>query len=455
MSIPALLLACLLVPASLQEDAAFSENWPAFRGGRARGVAEGYELPVHWDLEKGENVLWKVAVPGLAHSSPVVWGDRVFVTSALRVDAEAELSSLYGSPGYGAGESVENEGVHEFTVHCFDKQSGELLWRRVALKAKPEIKRHPKSSHANPTPAVDAERVVAFFGSDGLFCFDHDGEPLWSLDLGVLDTGAPRHEDSEQYQWGFASSPVLADDKLVVQCDVQAQSFLTVLDARNGEELWRTDRDEDPCWATPTVHEVSAADGPQIVVNGYKHIGGYELETGEEIWKLVGGGDVPVPTPVVANGLIFITSAHGPLRPIYAIDVEAQGTLTMDPKSCEAMVWSNRRGIYMQTLLPYGEELYACSDGGILACFDSRSGELRYRERLGDGRSGFSSSGVAGDGKLYFAGEGGVIHVVRAGRDFEVLAANEMGETVMSTPAISAGRLYVRTRGHVVCVGVE
>ena len=312
---------------------------------------------------------------------------------------------------------------------------------------------------ANPTPAVDAGRVVAFFGSDGIFCFDHEGEPLWDLDFGVLDTGAPRVEDYEQYQWGFASSPVLYDGKVIVQCDIQEQSFLAVLDARTGEEIWRVNRDEDPSWCTPTVHEAAATEGPQIIVNGYKHIGGYELATGKEIWKLVGGGDVPVPTPVVEHGLIFITSAHGPLRPIYAIDVEAKGVLWMNPMESEgqseSMAWSNRKGIYMQTLLVYGEELYACSDGGILACFDAGTGEGIYRERLGDGRSGFSASGVAGDGKLYFSGEAGTIYVVQAGRDFEVLAANDMGETVMSTPAISAGRLYVRTRHHLVCVGEE
>ena len=398
-------------------------------------------------------MLWQTEVAGLAHSSPVIWGDKVFVTSAVRAEAFSELSSLYGSPGYGAGESVEDEGEHEFTVQCLDRATGDVLWSKVALKAKPEIKRHPKSSHANPTPAVDGERVVAFFGSDGIFCFDHDGELQWSRDLGVLDTGAPRMEEYEQYQWGFASSPVLYDDKVIVQCDIQAQSFLAALDAKTGEDIWRVERDEDPCWATPTIHEVAGAEGAQIIVNGYKHIGGYEFETGKEIWKLVGGGDVPVPTPVVADGLIYITSAHGPLRPIYAIDVWAQGELSMDPTFCEAMIWSNRKGIYMQTLLPYGGELYACSDGGILAVFDTKTGESIYRERLGDGRSGFSGSSVAGDGKVYFSSEAGMVYVVKAGREFEILGENDMAETVMSTPAISNGRLFFRTRTHVVCVG--
>lgn len=422
-------------------------NWPSFRGDRARGVAEGHPTPVEWDVESGAGVLWRSEIPGLAHSSPVIWGDKLFVTTAVRVEQEAELSSLYGSPGYGAGESVVAEGPHAFLVYCLDKNTGEVLWERAAHEGVPKVKRHPKSTHANPTPACDAERVVAFFASEGLYCYDHDGELQWKVDFGVLDCGAPRMPDYEQYQWGFASSPVLHDGKVIVQCDVQTQSFLTVLDAKTGEEVWRVDRDEDPSWGTPTVH------GSQVVVNGYKHIGGYDLESGDEVWKLVGGGDVPVPTPVVEHELIYITSAHGPMRPIYAVRTDAVGEVTADASECQAMEWSNLRGVYMQTLLIYGEELYACNDGGVLTCFDARTGEERYRERLGSGSTGFSGSAVAADGLVYFTGESGEIHVVRAGTTFERAATNDMGETCMATPAISEGVLYVRTRRHLVALG--
>ena len=363
---------------------------------------------------------------------------------------------MWGSPGYGDGNSVTDEGKHAFVLHCLDKKTGKELWSKRALEAVPEIKRHPKSTHANCTPAVDAQHVVAFFGSDGLFCYDHEGNLKWQLDFGVLDTGAPRMENYEQYQWGFASSPILHEGKVIVQCDIQAQSFLAVLDGETGKEVWRVERDEDPCWATPTIHENSAAGTAQIIVNGYKHIGGYEFASGKEIWKLVGGGDVPVPTPVVEHGLIFITSAHGPEHPIYAIDAElAKGELNLDPETCAAMAWSNRRGIYMQTPLVYGEELYACSDSGILSCFDAGTGDRHYRERLGDGLAGFSGSPVAGDGKLYFSDEAGTVRVVQAGPDYALLGANDMGETLMATPAISEGRIYLRAKGHIYCVAEE
>jgi outer membrane protein assembly factor BamB len=194
----------------------------------------------------------------------------------------------------------------------------------------------------------------------------------------------------------------------------------------------------------------------QVLCNGYQDIGAYDFAAGEQLWKLVGGGDVPVPTPVVAAGLVFLTSAHGRLRPLTAVDVSARGALTRDPRACRGMRWSyDNKGVYMQTPLVYGEELYACADGGVLSCFDARTGEEHYRERLGSGESGFSGSAVAGDGKLYFSGENGEVHVVLPGPDFEVLSVNDMGETLMATPAISAGRLYLRTRHRVVAVEAE
>lgn len=420
-------------------------NWPSFRGPHACGVAEGFAAPVEWNVPAGKNVLWRTPVPGLAHSSPAVWGERVFVTSAVRAKGEAELSSLYGSPGYGAGESVEDEGEHAFEVFCLNKKTGELLWKRTAHTGVPRIKRHPKSTHANSTPACDEGHVVAFFGSEGLFCYDHAGNLLWQHDFGVLDASAPGAAD---LQWGFASSPVIHDGRVIVQCDIQKGSFLSALSLADGKELWRTPREESSTWCTPTVLEAAQDRKAQVLVNGYKHIGAYDLAAGTEIWKLVGGGDVPVPAPIVAHDLVFLTSAHGQFRPLRAVPVGAKGTLAVSD-----LAWNQPSGgIYMQTPLVYGEEIYVCNDGGVLACHDARTGEVIYRERLGDGTSGFSSSAVAAEGKIYFTSEEGQVHVVTAGPDFEVVAVNELGETCLATPALSEGVLFFRTRGHLVAI---
>lgn len=437
-----------VLPLVLTLAGAGEARWPSFRGPDASGISEGATLPESWNVETGENVRWRVPIEGLAHSSPVAWGDRVYVTSAVRKGADAELSSLFGSPGYGAGDPVEDEGAHAFVVHCLDLATGETRWKRVAFEGPPRVKRHPKSTHANPTPACDARGVVAFFGSEGLHAYDVDGELLWKRDFGVLNAGAP---GMPQYEWGFASSPVIVGDRVLVQCDVQGQSFLAALDRETGETIWRTDRDEDPTWCTPAVAEVEGS--LQVVANGYKRVAGYDLETGAERWWLSGGGDVPVPTPLVVDDVAYLTSAHGRSAPLTALHLAGEGELSRDPDDCEYALWNlPRRGIYMQTPLLYEGRLYACSDAGVLGCYDPWTGDELWRERLGDGTSGFSASAVAGDGKIWFTGETGDVHVLAATDDFERVARNELGELCLATPAIAGDALLFRTRGHLTAV---
>lgn len=428
--------------ASVESDT----NWPSFRGQYARGVAEGFATAIEWNVEEDNNILWRTEVPGLAHSSPVIWGDRLFVTTAVRKDGDQELRvGLYGDIAPVADESQFN-----FEVHAYDKGTGELLWAQKAWDGVPEIKRHPKGSHAASTPTTDGKRVVAFFGSEGLYCYSVEGELLWEKNMGSMDSGYYVVKDA---QWGFSSSPILFQDRIILQCDIQGDSFLTVLNANNGEELWRSERDEVPTWSTPTV---DVRDGrAQVICNGYKHIGGYDLETGEELWRIAGGGDIPVPTPIVSDGLIYITNAHGQGAPIYAVATSASGELAADASPEQGLAWGQaRRGNYMQTPLIYGEQAYFCSDAGILSCFNAKTGELVYRERLGAGRSGFTGSGIAADGKLYFSSEEGDVYVVD-GWTFDVLSSNSLGEECMASPAVSEGILYYRTRGHIVAIGME
>ena len=427
--------------ASVESDT----NWPSFRGRYARGVAEGFATAIEWNVEQGDGVLWRAEVPGLAHSSPVIWGDRLFVTTAVRRDGKQDLRVRDGGilP-------VEDESQFNFEVHAYDKRSGELLWAQKAWDGVPEIKRHPKGSHAASTPTTDGKRVVAFFGSEGLYCYSVGGELLWKKEMGSMDSGFYLVPDA---QWGFSSSPILFQDRVILQCDIQGDSFLTVLDANNGEELWRTERDEVPTWSSPTV---DVRDGrAQVICNGFKHIGGYDLETGEELWRIAGGGDIPVPTPVVADGLIYITNAHGQGAPIYAVATSASGALAADASPEEGLAWGQaRRGNYMQTPLVYGEQAYFCNDAGVLTCLNAKTGESIYRERLGAGRSGFTGSGIAADGKLYFSSEEGDVYVVD-GWAFDLLSINPLGEECMASPAVSEGVLYYRTRGHIVAIGME
>lgn len=425
----------------------YGGNWTQFRGPHACGIAADQDLPLNWDVDSGKNIRWKTAIPGMGHSSPAVWGKKVFVTTAVGDGKEPTLKV----GRYGESPDNPEDFVHHYRLYCLNADSGKVLWEKTAYSGKPKVARHIKSSHANCTPATDGERVLAFFGSQGLYCYDMKGKLLWEKDLGYLDAGAFDHPD---IQWGFASSPVIFEDKVIVLCDVNNQSFLTALDKRTGKEIWRTDRDEGPSWGTPTVHK--EASRAQIIVNGYKHIGSYDLKTGKALWWMHGGGDVPCPTPVVGHGLAFITNAHGKMKPIYAVKLGAEGDITLEKgeQSNESIPWFySRRGGYQPTPIVYGDYVYVPDNSGIVGCFKTATGEQMYRRWIGEGMSSYSSSPVACDGRLYFTDEYGNITVIKAGPEHEILAANPMDEICMASPAIANKTLYVRARHHLFAIG--
>ena len=425
----------------------FGGNWPQFRGPHACGIASGQDLPLDWDVETGENIRWKTAIPGLGHSSPVVWDNKVFVTTAVGEGKEPTLKV----GRYGESPDNPEDFVHHYRLYCLDAETGKVLWEQTAYSGKPKVSRHIKSSHANCTPDTDGERVLAFFGSQGVYCYDMDGRLLWTKDLGYLDAGA---FDLPEVQWGFGSSPIIFEDKVIVLCDVNNQSFIAALDKETGADIWRTDRDEGPTWGTPTVHREGSR--TQIIVNGYKHIGAYDLDSGEALWWMRGGGDVPCPTPVVAHGLAFITNAHGKMRPIYAVRLDAEGDITLKSgeTSNPSIPWFySRRGGYQPTPLVYGDFLFVGDNGGIVGCYQAESGEEIYRRRIGEEMSSYSSSPVACDGRLYFSDEYGNINVIAASKEYKFLAVNPMGEICMATPAIANKTLYVRARHHLFAIG--
>lgn len=426
-----------------------SLHWPSFRGPNARGVADGKATPTTWDVKSSRHVRWKTAIPGLGHSSPIVWENRLFVTTAV-----GEKDDPYLRVGlYGESPDHPERFDHEFRLYCLNADTGDILWSRTAHKGVPKVKRHIKATHANCTPATDGKHVVASFGSEGLYCYDFEGRLLWKRDLGYLDAGPFR---SGGLQWGYASSPYVFGDRVIVQCDTRSEKYLAAFDIETGKQIWRIERDDRPTFSSPNVHV-----GPgrtQVIVNGFRHMGGYDAHTGKELWRMSGGGDIPVPTPIIADGLIYITNAHGGRSPIYAVKTSATGdvTTTEESNANEHIAWFNKRaGSYMQTPLVYRGILYACRDNGVLSCLDARTGKRHYRTRLSKKGQGFTASPVAADGKVYFTSEEGEVHVLRAGREFELLAVNPMHEICMATPAISKGRLYIRSQHHVFCIAKQ
>ena len=415
-------------------------DWPSFRGIRGSGVAEGFETPTTWDVPAGKGLKWKTPIPGLGHSSPIVWGNQVCLTTAISGQANAGLKiGLYGNI-----DSVPDDTEHTWKLICADKSTGKLLFDRTIHTGVPKIKRHMKATHANSTLATDGTHIVAMLGSEGLYAYDMSGGPLWKKDLGVLDSG---YFMAPEAQWEFGSSPVIHAGVVIIQADVQKDSFLAAFDVRTGKEIWRTLRTDVPTWSTPTIHEVNGQ--TQILVNGWRHMGAYDFRTGKEIWKLSRGGDIPVPTPVVGHGLVYLTNAHGRQgAPVYAIRETAAGDITLAPgeTSSDHIAWSAPRdGAYMISPVLYQGLLYVSRNNGVFCVFDAATGEQVYQERLGGGATGFTASLVAADGKIYFTSEDGDVHVVRAGRTFELLARNPIGEIAMATPAISEGVLFFRT----------
>lgn len=422
-------------------------SWPSFRGSEASGVAEGQNLPDKWNVRRGENILWRTMIPGLAHSSPVIWGDRLFVTSAVSSNPAATFR-----PGlYGDGDASDDRTRQRWMVYALDKRTGKILWERVAYEGQPIDKRHIKSTYASATPATDGRIVVAWFGSQGVFAYDVNGNLRWKVDLGRIDVGA---YDIPSFEWGPASSPIIWNDLVILQCDTQADSFVIALNVQSGETVWKTPREELPSWGTPTVVTTSA--GAMLVTNASNYIRGYDPQTGKELWKLGGSSKITAPTPVFKDGLFVIASGRQPEGPIFVVRQNAKGdvTLAAGKTNSEAIAWSRiARGPYMPTPLIYRGLVYVLNNNGIFDAYNLGTGEEVYRQRLPNIGSGFSASPVGADGKIYLSSEDGEISVISAGTKFTQISTNDMGETLMATPAISEGVLYARTAKNVFAIG--
>ena len=328
---------------------ASAENWPSFRGTNASGVADDRPLPTRW-----QSTNWKTPIPGLAHSSPIVWGERVFITTAV---------SLNSSPAFKA-QTEDNDPVIEtarysWRVYCLDRQTGRIQWERVAHEGVPRVKRHLKASQANSTPVTDGRYVVTVFASEGLFCYDLEGRKIWQQDLGVLDPGL---HDDPAVQWGYASSPVIWKDLVIVQCDAHAQSFIAAFDLKSGKRLWSTPRGELPSWSTPVIYNGKTRD--ELITNAPRFIRSYDPASGKELWRFANSDlIVQVPTPFIANDLIYLTGGWPGGQPVKVLKPGASGEISIKPQERPYVAWfSERGGPYVPTPIVYRDHLYICGD---------------------------------------------------------------------------------------------
>ena len=318
-----------------------AQQWPSFRGANAAGVADGKPTPVTWNAPANENVLWKTPIPGVAVSSPIVWGDRVFVSTAVSSDPNVGIrTGLYGDV-----EPVADQSPHTWRLIALDKQSGKVLWDRVAHEGVPKTKRHPKSSQASPTPVTDGQHVIVSFGSEGLYAYDLDGKLLWTQDLGVLNAGWFFDPD---YEWGIGSSPIIWKNLVIVQCDIQKGSFIAAFDVATGKQAWRTAREEIPSWSTPTVVESNGH--AELVTQATTFTRGYDPATGKELWRLSGNSEIAIPTPIAGPGFVIVTNGYRGVQPIFAIKPGATGDITLktDQTKSDFIAWSTtkRRAVH-------------------------------------------------------------------------------------------------------------
>jgi outer membrane protein assembly factor BamB len=423
-----------------------NREWSSYRGYMSSGVLDNINLPDVFDLEKMSNIKWKIPVPGLGLSSPVIWDNKLFITTAIsQADKDGYKPGIFGDIA-----PVRDSSIHEWKVFCIDKNTGSMIWEKTAYKGVPKMKRHPKSTHANTSVATDGKYVVAFFGSEGLFCYDMNGNLQWQKNFGLLKSVFYMVRTAE---WEFASSPIIYNGVLIIQCDVLENSFIAAYDVKTGKQLWKTIRNEYPGWCTPNIY--TNAGKTYIAVNGYKQRAGYDFETGKEIWTMAGGGDIQIPTPIVGNDLIYFNSAHGQSSPIIAVKTNAAGNITLNDKetSNEYIKWSlPRGGSYMHTMLLYRNHLYNVNWNGTIICLDPLTGKEIYNAKMGNTKS-FIASPVAADGKIYIVDEEGTVYILQDGNSFKLLAEIPLNDICLTAPALTDGMIIFRTQKYLISVG--
>jgi hypothetical protein len=423
---------------------AAAQNWPSFRGPNASGVADGTNPPTTWDVEKTQNVLWKTGIPGLSHASPVVWGNQIFVITAVSSDSK----TTFAAKDRGIDLATDNA-KHTWMIYALDKRDGRILWSNTAYEGVPRARRHVKATQANSTPVTDGRYVVALFGSEGLACYDTNGKLQWKQDLGVLNPGL---WDDKNSSWGHSSSPIIYRDLVIVQADGHSQSFIAAFNLKDGKQAWRVERNEITSWATPTIYQ--SKNRVDLVANGGRYIRGYDPLTGKELWRFSDNNtEVKMQAPLIANDLIYITGGYPPGRAMYAFRPGAVGDISLksgEDKN-EFLAWTSTKGSpYTPTPLIYGDLLYCLADNGVLSAYVAKTAELVYQQRL---PSSFSASPVAADGKLYLPSEDGDVFVVKAGRQYELLSRNTMGRPLMASPALSSGMLIIRGENAIYALG--
>ncbi|MEX1042927.1 MAG: PQQ-binding-like beta-propeller repeat protein [Pirellulaceae bacterium] len=441
------------------------QQWPNWRGPMVNGTAPEAKPPVKWSAT--ENVAWKTEIPGKGSGSPIIWNDRVYLLTAVEVEGKSAEVSFQetepnereeatprrrgprdaGSGGRGprGGRGGLDRGgdreqkLHQFTVVCLDKGTGEIVWKQVAIEAVPHEAGHGTNSHASASPITDGKHLYAYFGSRGIYCYDMKGNLKWKRDLGQMQTRSA---------FGEGGTPALHGNKLVVPWDHEGESFVATLDAETGEVLWKTARDEVTTWATPLI--VSHNDMEQVIMNGTNRVRSYNLADGELLWECGGQATNPIPTPIHQDGVVYVMTGYRGYA-VYAISLDSRGDVTNDD---DKIIWSRTdAGPYIASPVLYEGNLYFTkARDGIVYSVNAKTGEPVFGPERMTGLGTLYASPVAADGKVYFTSRDGKTKVLQHGSEYQVLADNDLGEGVDASPALSGSQMFIRGEKHLFCL---
>jgi outer membrane protein assembly factor BamB len=418
--------------------------WPQWRGPLASGASTTAHPPLEWGEDK--NVKWKVAVPGSGTSSPIVWGDQIFIQTAIPTGKKIEAAespppdekAAPNAGGRGLPNIEKPTEVYQFVLLCLDRATGQELWRQIAREEVPHEGHHPDHGYASFSPVTDGTCVIAYFGSRGLHCYDMDGHPRWSKDLGKMKTN---------FSFGEGSSPALVDNTVIINWDHEGDDFIAAFDKQTGDELWRTPRDEKTGWATPLV--VSVDGKYQVIVAATSKTRAYNLTDGHLIWECAGLKPNSIPSPVTADGLVYVTTGFQGSA-MLAIRLGQSGDLT----GTDAVAWKiDKDTPYVPSPLLYDGRLYFFKvNDGIVSCVDAKTGETVFGPQRVEGLKGAYASPVAADGRVYLVGRNGTTVVIKAGSAFEVLATNVLDDPIDASPALVGNELFLRGKEHLYCI---
>ena len=431
-----LAVCCFTLPIAASDA---TSNWAQWRGPQSQGISTEKNLPTEWGQSK--NIKWKTEIPGRGHSSPVVWDKQIFLTTSIEgpvVPNAKPYVHMIGKEEFKHPDWAGSDHSYALKVISLDRDTGKILWQQTAYDGPVFDHRHRKNTYASPTPATDGKYVYAFFGSEGLYCYDFKGKQIWKLSLG----GIP------QLGMGPGSSPVLYENLVIVTADrdVGEGSYIVALDKKTGKEVWRDERKTRSTWATPVL--IRSKTRTELVVSGAETVISYDPATGKEIWRCAGVVSHAIPTPVVGHDMVYL-SAGSQAKRAMAVRLGGTGDLTNTP----SIAWKYDKGTaYVPSPILYGDFLYLMTDKGLITCLDAKTGEVKYEGGRVPVPATFTASPVAFDGKIFLTSEDGDTFVLKAGPTHEVIRTNSLGEPIFASPAIAAGRIFIRGEKHLYCI---